>query len=33
MFDLTDEATLDNFEFNTSWQYALNVDPEEAHLC
>jgi len=32
-FDLTDEAALDNFEFNTSWQYALDVDPEEAHLC
>ncbi len=33
MFDLTDEGALDNFEFNASWQYALNVDPEEAHLC
>ncbi len=33
MFDLTDEAALDNFEFNASWQYALNVDPEEAHVC
>ncbi len=33
MFDLTDEAALDNFEFNASWQYALQVDPEEAHLC
>jgi hypothetical protein len=32
-FDLTDEAALDNFEFNASWQYALNVEPEEAHLC
>jgi len=32
-FDLTDEAALDNFEFNNSWQYALEVDPEEAHLC
>ncbi len=31
--DLTDEATLDNFEFNASWQYALNVDPDEAHVC
>jgi len=28
-FDLTDEAALDNFEFNASWQYALDVDPEE----
>ena len=33
MFDLTDEGALDNFEFNASWQYALNVDPEEAHVC
>jgi hypothetical protein len=33
MFDLTDEAALDRFEFDTSWQYALEVDPEEAHLC
>ena len=32
-FDLTDEAALDNFEFNNSWQYALNVEPEEAHVC
>ncbi len=32
-FDLTDEAALDNFEFNNAWQYALNIDPEEAHLC
>jgi len=32
-FDLSDEAALDNFEFNNSWQYALNVDPQEAHLC
>jgi len=33
MFDLTDEAALDSFEFNASWQYAVNVDPDEAHLC
>ncbi len=33
MFDLTDEAALDNFEFNTSWQYALDLDPDDAHLC
>jgi hypothetical protein len=32
-FDLTDEAAVDNFEFNASWQYALNVEPEEAHVC
>ena len=33
MFDLTDETALDNFEFNNAWQYALNVDPDEAHVC
>jgi len=33
MFDLTDDAALDNFEFNNAWQYALNVDPDEAHVC
>jgi len=33
MFDLTDEAALDNFEFNNAWQYALDLDPDEAHLC
>ena len=33
MFDLTDEAALDNFAFNASWQYALNVEPDEAHVC
>ena len=33
MFDLTDEAALDNFEFNNAWQYALNVEPDEAHVC
>ena len=32
-FDLTDEAALDNFEFNNAWQYALNVEPDEAHVC
>ncbi len=32
-FDLTDEGALDNFEFNASWQYALDVDPDEAHVC
>jgi hypothetical protein len=32
-FDLTDEAALDQFEFNASWQYALEVEPDEAHLC
>ena len=33
MSDLTDEAALDNFEFNASWQYALDVEPDEAHVC
>ena len=33
MFDLTDEAALDHFEFNNAWQYALEVDPDEAHVC
>jgi len=33
MFDLTDEVAMDNFEFNASWQYALNVEPDEAHVC
>jgi hypothetical protein len=32
-FDLTDEAALDQFEFNASWQYALDVEPDEAHIC
>ncbi len=33
MFDLTDETAQDNFEFNTAWQYALDVEPDEAHVC
>ena len=33
MFDLTDEGALDNFEFNNAWQYALDVEPDEAHVC
>jgi hypothetical protein len=33
MFDLTDEAALDHFEFNNAWQYALHVEPDEAHVC
>jgi hypothetical protein len=33
MFDLTDDVALDHFAFNTAWQYALDVDPDEAHLC
>jgi hypothetical protein len=33
MFDLTDETALDHFEFNNAWQYALDVDPDDAHVC
>ncbi len=33
MFDLTYEGTLEQFEFNAAWQYALNVELAEAHLC
>jgi len=33
MFDLTDEVAMDNFEFNNAWQYALHVEPDEAHVC
>jgi hypothetical protein len=33
MYDLTDETALDHFAFDTSWQYALEVDPDDAHLC
>ena len=33
MFDLTDEAALDSFEFNNAWQYALNAEPDEPHVC
>jgi hypothetical protein len=33
MFDLTDEVALDEFEFHNAWQYALNVEPDDAHVC
>jgi len=33
MFDLTDEVALDALEFHNAWQYALNVDPDDAHVC
>lgn len=33
MFDLTDEAALDAFEFHNAWQYALDVEPDDAHVC
>ena len=32
-FDLTDEIALDNFEFNAPRQYALNMEPDETHVC
>jgi hypothetical protein len=32
-FDLTDEEGLEQLEWNTAWQYALDVLPEEAHTC
>lgn len=33
MFDLTDEETLGNVDFDTRWQVALNLTPEDAHCC
>jgi hypothetical protein len=33
MFDCTDEVALDEFEFHNAWQYALEVDPDDAHVC
>ena len=32
-YDFTDEETMQMFEWNTQWHYALDVDPNEAHLC
>lgn len=32
-FDLTDEEALEQFEWNAAWQYALDVLPEDAHMC
>lgn len=31
--DLTDEQVIEQFEFNLLWHYALDVAPEEAHIC
>ena len=31
-YDLTDEETLEQLEYNIQWQYALGVTPEQAHL-
>ena len=33
MFNLTDEETLEQLEFNLLWHHALRLTPEEAHLC
>jgi hypothetical protein len=33
MFNLTDDDALDQLEFNLQWQHALQLTPEEAHLC
>src|SRR5271156_5268349 len=33
MFNLTDDEALDALDFNLQWQHALQLTPEEAHLC
>jgi hypothetical protein len=33
MFDLTDMEALEHLEFNLLWHHALQLPPEEAHLC
>jgi len=33
VFDLTDQEALEELEWNTAWQYALDLTPEEAHTC
>ena len=33
MFDLTDEDTLDQVEYDLRWQVALGLTPEDAHCC
>jgi hypothetical protein len=33
VFDLTDAEALEQLEWNTAWHYALDITPEEAHLC
>ena len=33
MFDLTDQQALDELEYDTRWQVALGLTPEEAHCC
>jgi hypothetical protein len=32
-YDLTDEETLQMYEWNNQWHFALAVDPAAAHLC
>ncbi len=33
VFDLTDAEALEQLEWNTAWQYAMDITPEEAHAC
>lgn len=33
MFDLTDEQALGEVDYDTRWQVALNLTPEDAHCC
>ena len=33
MFNLTDEEALEQLEFNLQWHHALQLTPDEAHLC
>ena len=33
MFDFTDEQAIHAYMFDTSWQYALGVEPDDAHVC
>jgi hypothetical protein len=33
MFDLTDEETVAQLEFNLQWHHALRLTPDGAHLC
>jgi hypothetical protein len=32
-YDLTDEETIQMYEWNNQWHYALDVDPDQAHIC
>jgi hypothetical protein len=33
IYDLTDEAALEQLEWNIEWHYAFDITPEEAHTC